>query len=311
MAQRPTLSLIVPTRGRPAQLRRFLASVAATASRPARLEVVLVTDQDDPESHTAGHPKLAVRCIAGPAGRTMGALNAAGYEASRGEYVMLLNDDVIIQTRGWDTTIISCFRRFPDPVALVHVNDTLIRDYLCTFPILSREYCELIGGICPVAYRRYRIDDHIEDVFNLLAVLGHRRAAYLPDVIFEHLNAVQHPTAGLVYESEPNILAQDAPLFESLFPLRKELVLRVLDYIEGGSDPAVTADRRAVLDTITNPFALRTPGRQHVVRASWWKRAPGMAARAWTRGVACYRRGGWGGITRAVARRFVRLVKPS
>jgi hypothetical protein len=273
--------------------------------------VVLVTDDDDPESRRVDHPELAVRCVTGPAGRTMGALNTAGYEASRGEYMMLLNDDVVIRTRGWDTTILACFRRFPDPVALVHVNDTLIRDYLCTFPILSRVYCELIGGICPTAYQRYRIDDHIEDVFNLLAVLGHRRTVYLPDVIFEHLNAVQHPTAGRVYESDPDVLARDAPLFEALFPVRKELVLRVLDYIEGGSDPAVTAERRGILTSITDPFALRTPGRQHVVRAAWWKRAPGVTARAWARGIACYRRGGWGGITRAAARRFSPSRKPN
>lgn len=310
MSPRPTLSLILPTRGRSAPLRRFLASVAATAARPARLEVVLVTDEDDPESHHIDHPKLEIRSIIGPAGRTMGTLNATGYAASRGEYVMLLNDDVVIRTRGWDRTILACFRCFPDPVGLVHVNDTLIRDNLCTFPVLSRAYCELIGGICPTVYRRYRIDDHIEDVFNLLAMLGYRRAVYLPDVVFEHLNAVQHPTAGRVYESDPGVLAQDAPLFDTLFPARKELVLRVLDYIEGGSDPVVTAERRAILDSISDPLVLRTPGRQHIVRAAWWKRAPGIAARAWTRGIACYRRSGWRGITRAAARRGISLVKP-
>lgn len=308
MSQRPTFSLIVPTRGRPARLRHLLDSVAATAARPGRIEVVLVADADDPESHGVCRPELTVRCVVGPPGRTMGALNAAGYEAARGEYVMLLNDDVVSRTRGWDETVLRCFRRFPDPVALVHVNDTLIRDYLCTFPILPREYCELIGGICPVEYRRYRIDDHIEDVFNLIAVLGHRRTVYLPDVLFEHLNAVQHPTAGRVYESDPEVLAEDAPLFDRLFPARKELALRVLDSIEGGNDPGVTAERRAVLDSITDPFALRTPGRQHVVRSAWWRRAPGVAARAWDRGVACYRRSGYAGLMRAAARRFVPLT---
>lgn len=308
MSQRPTFSLIVPTRGRPAQLRRFLESVAATASRPGHIEVVLVTDEDDGHSGGVSHPRLRIRRVVGPPGRTMGALNRAGYEASRGEYVMLLNDDVVVRTRGWDATVLRCFRRFPDGFALVHVNDTLIRDYLCTFPVLSRRYCELVGGICPAGYRRYRIDDHIEDVFNLLAVLGERRAVYLPDVIFEHLNAVNHPTAGRVYESDPEILARDAPLFESLFPARKELALRVLDAIEGGSAPAITAERRAVLNSISDPFNLRTSGRQHVVRAAWWSRVPGMVASAWGRGRACYRRGGPAGLVRAIGRRLGRLA---
>ena len=50
LARTPTLSLIVPTRGRPRQLRRFLRSLAATVLRPSRVEVVLVVDADDPEA---------------------------------------------------------------------------------------------------------------------------------------------------------------------------------------------------------------------------------------------------------------------
>src|SRR5688500_3975446 len=98
---RPLFSLIVPTRGRPAQLRRMLESVARTASHPERIEVVLVVDADDPASLVT-HPRLTVRQVVGPPGRTMGALNNAGFVASAGDFVMLLNDDVIVRTRGWD-----------------------------------------------------------------------------------------------------------------------------------------------------------------------------------------------------------------
>jgi hypothetical protein len=307
----PTLSLIVPTRKRPEPLRRFLASVARTAARPGRLDVVLVVDDDDPASLAVRHPRLTLKHVVGPPGRTMGALNAAGYAAAAGEFVMLLNDDVIVRTRRWDDTVLACVRRFPDPVALVHVNDTLMRDHLCTFPLVSRTFCELAGGICPPEYRRYRIDDHVEDVFNLLAALGERRAVYLPDVVFEHQNAVVHPSAGRVYESDAAILAEDAPRFEALFPARKELALTLLDVIEGGSDPAVTAARRKVLDGIADSFALRTPGRQHVVRAGWWTRVPGDATR-WVKRAGArvrtrYAMEGCGGLVRAAGRQFCRL----
>lgn len=296
---RPTLSLIVPTRGRVAQLRTFLDSVAATASRPERLEVVLVIDADDPASHGIAHPKLTIRRVVVPLGLTMGALNSAGYEASAGDYLMLLNDDVIVRTRGWDRAALACFRRFPDPFVLVHVNDTLIREHLCTFPLVSRAYCELAGGICPRDYVRYRIDDHIEDPFNLLAFLGVRRTMYLPDVVFEHTNAVEHPTAGRVYESVPAILAVDAPRFDVLFADRKELALRMLTAIGGDTDAA-----RRRMDAITDPFALRAPGRQIVVRAPWWKR-PGVRAMV-SRARACIRTKGYRGLVRAAACRLRR-----
>ncbi len=311
MPLRPTFSLIVPTRRRPQQLRRFLDSVAATATDPKGIEVVLVIDADDPESIAAAHSSLALRHVVVSPRKTMGDLNRAGYEASGGDYVMLLNDDVIARTRGWDETVLACFRRFPDPIVLVHVNDTLFRDRLCTFPLTTRAFCERAGGICPAEYVRYRIDDHIEDVFNLLALLGCRRTVYLPDVVFQHRNTVERPEGDRVYASDPAVLALDAPRFAALFPARKELALRLLDGIEGGSDPAVTAARRRLLDGVAEPFGLRTPGRQLVVRASWGRRLAGlprdlteMAAALLDRVRFRFRKDGCRGLAAALGRRL-------
>lgn len=280
MPARPDFSLIVPTRHRPAQLRAFLDSVAATAARPDRLEVILVVDDDDPASLLT-HPRLTIRHVVGPSGRTMGQLNSAGYAASAGERIMLLNDDVVVRTRGWDATALRCFRRFPDPFVLVHVNDTLMQHALCVFPLVSRAYCELAGGICPPDYLRYRIDDHIEDPFNMLAAVGVKRSVFLPDVVFEHANAVEHPTAGRVYLSDPAVLAQDAPRFDVLFPARKDLALRMLEATGEG-----TPERRARIAAFTDPFALRAEGRQLVVRAPMWKRVATRYRREGIRGLA-------------------------
>ena len=295
---RPHFSLIVPTRGRPAQLRRMLDSVARTAYHPERVEVVLVVDADDRTS-AVRHPLLHVKHVVLPPGQTMGTLNNAGFGASSGEYVMLLNDDVIVRTPGWDATARACFGHFPDPFVLVHVNDTLMRDHLCTFPLTSRAFYELAGGVCPREYRRYRIDDHIEDVFNLLAVLGERRVVYLPDVLFEHDNAVQHPEAGAVYMSDPAVLALDAPLFDALLPQRKELALRVCAAIDGRTDPA----SRAALAAVRSSFDVRTPGRQAVVRSPWW-RGPHDRARSALAAAHRARRKSAGDLLRAVQKRL-------
>jgi hypothetical protein len=300
---RPTLSLIVPTRGRPERLRIFLDSIAATASRPERLEVILVVDADDPASLAVSHTRLTLRHVVVPPGLTMGALNCAGYEASRGDYLMLLNDDVVVRTRGWDRTTLACFRRFPDPFVLVHVNDTLIREHLCTFPMVSREYCELAGGICPREFVRYRIDDHIEDTFNLLAAAGVHRTVYLPDVVFEHDNAVQHPTAGRVYMSDPAILALDAPRFDEQFPFRKALALKLLHAI------GCAGEIRTRLEAISADFELRTPGRQLVLRAPWWQRTGELRAQATRYGQRIrqsVRTKGWKALWHSVRRQMSR-----
>src|SRR5437763_17033405 len=226
MTEPPTFSLIVPTRRRVPELRRLLASLAKTAAHPERLEVILVVDEDDPASQEVRCGELNVRAVVVPPGLTMGALNATGYEASSGRYLMLLNDDVVARTSGWDDRMLECFRACPDEILLVHVNDLIFRDELCTFPVVSRRFCELVGGICPREYVRYRIDDHIGDLFNLLAMLGERRTFYLPDVVFEHLNCQAAPRSGRagsviqrraprdrVYHSDPAVLAGDAHRF--------------------------------------------------------------------------------------------------
>src|SRR4051812_47326546 len=137
MTKPPTFSLIVPTRQRVPPLRRFLASLAETAARPEQLEVLLVVDEDDPASQEVRCGGLNVRTVVVPPGLTMGALNAAGYEASSGRYLMLLNDDVVARTAGWDERMRECFRACPDEILLVHVNDLIFRDELCSFPAVS------------------------------------------------------------------------------------------------------------------------------------------------------------------------------
>jgi hypothetical protein len=286
LARTPTLSLIVPTRGRPRPLRRFLRSLATTTLRPSRVEVVLVVDADDPGSRSVRRPGLRVRAVVGPPGRTMGELNRAGADAARGEWLMLLNDDVVARTRGWDDAVLAAAARFPDRIGLVHVNDTLVRDHLCVFPVVSRRYVELAGGICPADYRRYRIDDHIDDVFTRLG----GRTVYLPDVVFEHRNTVAHPTAGHVYEADPAVLATDAPRFDAHHAARLALVRQ----LGGGNESA-------------DAFALRVPGRQLVVRGGWWLRTRTDVG-AWLHRLRCrlrdrYRRDGAAGLARVLGRK--------
>lgn len=317
----PLFSLIVPTRRRLGQLQRLLTSLEETAEHPEAVEVVLVVDADDPASlHTSAGGLAVKHVVVGP-GLTMGALNSAGYAASRGRYLMLLNDDVVARTRGWDRLVHACFRAYPDEILLVHVNDTVFRTELCTFPIVSRKFCELAGGISPHEYLRYRIDDHIEDIFNLLGELGERRILYLPDVIFEHLNFVTHESGLRQYFSDPGILALDAPLFERLRPQRHALALRVKGHIRPGASPRERQKWRARLDAVVDSAARRPPERRvipadrlatpaSIRRDPSWLSRVGAAFLADMRKLGpCLRRSGVGGLVKAVGRRFRRLTR--
>lgn len=306
MTAPPMLSLIVPTRQRPESLRRLLGSLAGTTARPEALEVVLVVDADDRASLSILEPRLPLRHVVVRPGETMGGLNMAGYEAARGRHLMLLNDDVVARTPGWDDAVRTCFQAFPDEMVLVHVNDLVMQKHLCTFPIVSRAFCELAGGVCPREYRRYRIDDHIEDCFNLLGVLGERRIVYAPDIVFEHANYVETPAGLRQYFSDPAVLAVDAPRFEQLLGQRQATALRMKVRIHGRSE--IPAGWRRRLERIHDSMLARTPDRQRILTSTGivepWDLAPSL----WERMRECARAKGWRGLASAVGRRLRRRV---
>jgi hypothetical protein len=281
----------------------MLASVADTAARPEGLEVILVIDADDPDSVQVTETRLRIKHVIVPPGQTMGALNMAGYEASRGRYLMLLNDDVIARTPAWDDAVRSCFAAYPDEILLVHLNDLVMQKHLCTFPIVSRTFCELVGGICPRDYVRYRIDDHIEDYFNLLNVLGERRIIFTPNVVFEHMNYLENRIGLRQYFSDPAILAVDAPRFDATFGARKELALRLKAHIAGRRDIPMAWRRR--LERVRDPFVMRLADRQRILTDRGIVDPWGQTRSLWQRARACVHHKGWFGLAKALARRLM------
>jgi len=245
---------------------RLLRSIADTTHRIEELEIVFCVDDDDSESHGINFDPLTIKTVIVPRGATMGELNRRCFETSSGRFVMLLNDDVILRTRDWDREVYAAFISFGDDIGLVHVNDLLFRERLCTFPILSRQACSAIG-ICPGEYARYRIDDHIYDTYNMLAFLGYPRIAYLPEVIFEHLNhQVVSKEKGEKFVSEDNkvylpnqdILKSDARIFDSLIETRKKDAITLATLIEEISVARKNSHAREQVKKITDQFGYRS-----------------------------------------------------
>lgn len=184
---RPLVSLLLPTRGRRAWVERFLNSVARETAYLETVEIVICVDEDDLDSHGIDHPKLHIVELIGPK-RSMGAYNSDALHASRGEIVVLANDDMVIRTPGWDERLRAVHAEYPDGIYLAYCNDLFKRNKICTFPVLSRHCCKLLVEPYPHIYQGAFIDHHLLDVFKRLEKAGHGRIRYLDDVIFEHLH---------------------------------------------------------------------------------------------------------------------------
>ena len=185
MSATPVISLLLPTRERVEPLRRLFDSIGETAERPDGLEVVLFLDSDDTASQSFDYPELSLKRIVGRRA-TMGRMVQACYETAAGKYIMLMNDDVICRTCGWDVRILEVFDRLADSIGMVWCNDLYRGPAMPNFPILSRRTCEIMGGVCPQDYHRDYVDTNLYDIFRKLERLGHRRWFYLPDVVIEH-----------------------------------------------------------------------------------------------------------------------------
>lgn len=253
------LSIVIPSRNRLVDLALCLDSLYNTAAHPENIEVIIVGDSDDPGTAAYRHPKLNTKTVVVPAGQPMGGLNMAGYRVSSGDYIMLLNDDVLARTSGWDMKIRAVADNFPDGIVLIHTNDKIFEDKLCTFPLVSRFFCDFAGGICPEGFLRYRIDDHIYNIFDLLGSLGQRRIIYLPDVVFEHLNRVIGVSGIQAYKPNEEIHKIDTALFERMQEARSQLVGKLMSHILGRRTQANEGIWRRRVEVLTDWAGLRRP----------------------------------------------------
>lgn len=186
MTPHAEISVLLPTRGRPARAERMLRSLAETAADPSAIEIVLLVDRDDTPSHTIDTSGLSTTRLIRRRS-TMGVMTDVCYRASNGRHILLANDDVVFRTPDWDAIVLDALTRHDDGVAFVWGNDDFTGGP--THPFLPRATCELMGGVCPTAYDRLFIDVHLYSIFRKLQALGHDRMQFLPDVLVEHIQA--------------------------------------------------------------------------------------------------------------------------
>jgi hypothetical protein len=256
---------------------RLLDSLARTAGAPQRVEVVLYLDDDDIPSHHIDHPVLRIVKRIGPPTQPMGAMLGACYEASSGRHVMLLNDDVLSRTNGWDEAVLSAFARFPDGIALVYGNDLDQGRHVPTFPILSRRVCEIVGELCPRGYLNLHIESHLLDIFRRLAKLGHDRIVYLESVVFEHL----HHSIGKSMADATSVKrdqGRDTQLYFELADVRQDMANRLARHITSGARSERTAPTALAVPTKGDSsegrasLVLILPGRVRPGLSEWQER---------------------------------------
>lgn len=145
------VSIIVPTRKRPEQLKRLLASIDNTAVAPPLVEIILGVDADDHETLAVLkdlHTKVKVVAKVADAAPTLGELENRLAKFATGDAIGILADDMILTTKGWDGEIRKYTWMIPDRLGLMFFNDPSHPGFP-TYPVVTRTWYETLGYLVP------------------------------------------------------------------------------------------------------------------------------------------------------------------
>jgi len=149
------IAILLATRGRTESLGRCIHSLIDLADAPDRLQLMFAFDDDDTIGekyfHNELQPWLEQREISFFAVKfprqgyhRLNVYNNKMAEYTNSHWLMIWNDDAVMETQGWDTEIMKREGEFK--LLAVHTH----RDHpYSIFPILPRKWYELLGYISP------------------------------------------------------------------------------------------------------------------------------------------------------------------
>lgn len=176
------VSILVPSRGRPDNLRRLYRSLLQTTE--GEWELLVRLDEDDPLRAEYDQPPHQLNVTA-PRG-LMSQLWNDLIPFALGDVLMMGGDDIAFSTPGWDALVREALPE--DLITVVHGNDLSPNSAtIGTHPFVSREWVETLGYLTPPYFESDYVDLWLCEVADALG-----RRVYLPDVVIEHL----HPGFG-------------------------------------------------------------------------------------------------------------------
>ncbi len=189
------ISILLPTRNRPANVTRLIESARKTAA--GRFEFIICVDNDDPtRDQVLAQVTDDVRVLVTARQMLSKYWNECATVA-RFDILMQCGDDIIFRTEGWDREVIYTFDQIPDKIALVHGEDGIQHANIATHGFLHRRWMETVGYFVPPYFASDYNDLWLSEVADALG-----RRVYLPNIYTEHM----HPVIG---KSELDITHQE------------------------------------------------------------------------------------------------------
>lgn len=176
-----SIAVVLPTRHRVDNFRRFYSSIVDTADKLP--EIAVYVDDDDQVSLELVK-ELGVKYTQGPRKMLSQCWNdAAGLVSA--DILMYAADDLVFRTKGWDTIVLNKFMEYPDKIIAVHGDD---KNYgggqLATHAFLHRRWINTLGYFVPPYFEAW-FDNWITEISD---AIGRRVCVPFVNEHFHHSN---------------------------------------------------------------------------------------------------------------------------
>ena len=177
------VSILVPSRGRPSNIKRLYESLEATTQ--GKWELLVRCDDDDPtwDEYAAWVRQTSsnLSYLITSDRRLLSQLWNELVPYSQGDILMHGGDDIIFNTPGWDKVVREAFP--PDGIAFVHGDDLGGKgDKLGTHGFLSRKAIDAVGYFMPPYFASDYNDLWWNEVYESIG-----RRIFVP-IVTEHLH---------------------------------------------------------------------------------------------------------------------------
>lgn len=159
------ISLLLPSRLRPENVRRMVKSALDTADNPKDIEIIVRLDSDDPTADDLmENPPSQTRVFVGERGVLSEMWNEC-YALSKGNILMHCGDDIIFRTKRWDSVVKDTFKEYPDNIVFVFGNDDSPHNgNFGTHGFIHRKWAETVGYFVPPYFSSDFNDTWLNDV---------------------------------------------------------------------------------------------------------------------------------------------------
>ncbi len=175
----PSLLMIVPSRGRPANLDKLVEAWRTTTSGDADLVVAL--DDDDPQLYHYNAHRVAMVTVGARQSFVAWLNELAVGHADRYRFIGTMGDDHRPRTPGWDQLLCTALSEMGTGVA--YGDDLATAPVLPSAAVLTSDIVASLGFVVPPV-----LAHHGSELFLRALGEGLGRSLFLPEVVLEHVH---------------------------------------------------------------------------------------------------------------------------